>query len=206
MPFFCHFSSRLRVHPVLEQKKFFVKVVDGVAVVFLVGLEALVQNRLLIGVIDQAVLVAAIGKGPGDALSADGIQPVGVLHDFTLQRLHGGGHSGSLVGDGRYDVAHMADGVRIRSLTFQPLPRFFWADGVIAIVKFPVGDVVQESAQFHHSAIRAFRFAQLARHGPNPVDVPPVVARTVIGKQGFHVLSGFFYDPVGGSHIIKTQK
>ncbi len=83
---------RRRVHAVFEQQEFLVEVIEGAAVALAVGLERGVHLRRRGGVMQQASFVAAVGKRARNANCADGIQPVGILHNLAFERPHGGCH------------------------------------------------------------------------------------------------------------------
>ena len=57
-------------------------------------------------------------------------------------------------------------------------------------MRFPVGNIVEESGEFHHEQVGTFRLADPPRHLPDPVDVPPVVAAGLTRECGLYVVGG----------------
>ena len=71
------------------------------------------------------------------------------------------------------------------------------AFGFVAVVKLPVGDVVQQRCKLDHRAVRAFGLGEADGHLPHAMDVPPVVAGAVARKLRFDVGAGVFYQGLG---------
>ena len=80
----CHVFCRFRIHFVLEQKEFLIKMIQGWPLVFSIGLLAHALKRGLFRILHQAVLVASIMKSPADANGTDGVQTICVLNDLEF--------------------------------------------------------------------------------------------------------------------------
>lgn len=137
-----------RVHAVLEEQQFFVEMVDG-GVVFGVQRAAHVffLRHIDLGlearVVEDAVLGGTVCDGADDADRAEAIEPVGVLDDLSFERGHGVFSARAFKRHVPDDVADVGDPRGVRVLFFEPFFRFARTGGDVAVLFFPVGDVVQ---------------------------------------------------------------
>ena len=127
--------------------------------------------------------MATVGKGPRHTNGPNRIEAVGVLHQLTFERAHRRRHAQALEADFADDALDVGD-QRFRGvLARQPLPGGAGSRFLVAIVKLPVGHVVQQRAELHHQRISTGRAGrQRPAHLPDPPDVRPVVAAPLVGK------------------------
>lgn len=97
------------VHPVFEQKAFFVKMVQAVALGGLVRFCRGMHHRQLVRVVHEAAGIAGVGKAVANADGADDIEAVGILHALAFECLHDGHNSGPFEGDGGHNLNDLFD-------------------------------------------------------------------------------------------------
>jgi hypothetical protein len=54
--------------------------------------------------------------------------------------------------------------------------------GLVAVMKLPIGDVVQKCRQLDDEGVRGSAACEALRHFPDAISVPPIVARALPGK------------------------
>ncbi len=84
-------------------------------------------------------------------------------------------------------VGHVVDRGLLHAQAGQPLGGPSRSDADVAVVKLPIGDVVQQGRQFHDVQIHLFAAADVQRELSDAVDVPPIVPRGIVAQQFAHV-------------------
>ena len=133
------------VHQVGQQEQFFVKVIDGGGFVVKIGFLIHIHLRRNVRMVHQTIVISAVGKSPGDADGADGIQPIRVLSTFPLQS---GWNNRILSGIGNFpdDPADPLDGLGIDTLLRQKMAGIgFLRIGLWG--ELPVVHIVQKRCQ-----------------------------------------------------------
>ena len=90
------------VHHIGQKKKLFIKVIDSGCVVAAVFFLGHIQLRRDVRMVHKSVVASTVSKGPANSNGTDGVQTVGILGAFSLQRCGGNGvgsHIGNLVDD-----------------------------------------------------------------------------------------------------------
>ena len=119
--------------------------------VMFAALEAGVDRMFRI--VHRAARMASIGERAGNADGADGVETIGILHHLRFERTGRSGHSGPFernLGDDFHDALDRR-GVDVE--TCQPLGRTARTERIVAAVKFPVGDIVQQRRQLDDDRI-----------------------------------------------------
>lgn len=136
----------------------------------------------------------AISECAGNAYRSDGVKPVSVLHNFSLNRFHPGLYARTLERYFGDDVADMANSFCGYRIFFKNIPGYFWANSIISSVEFPIRNIVEQRGKLHYKKICAFTFGDMFRHIPHPNDMPPIVSGALAGKFLFYRAGNYFND------------
>lgn len=98
MPLFCHDPGCGCIHPLLQQKELFIKVIDGGCLALLVLFKRSMQFGQYPGIVKLLLFIPAVGKSTCNPHGADGVQAVGILHNHSFFCIHDGGSASSLIG------------------------------------------------------------------------------------------------------------
>src|SRR3990167_2767380 len=130
------------IYPLLEEQQFFVKMIDGRAIILHICFFRLMHDGFLSWGINRAAFVSAIRKGTSNADSSERVQSISVLNNFTFKRRHGSLNSSTFERHIRNNFANMIGNLLWNGKLFEYLPRHFWADSTISIMKFPIRDIM----------------------------------------------------------------
>ena len=170
-----HHPGRGGAHHVPQQEELLVEVVHRGALVAGVGLAVHPDLRPDPGDVHEAPAAAPVGEGPGYAHRADGVQPVGVLHDPPLRGVRDhrvGAPERHLVDDADHPLPHLpGDALRLHEAQ---------RVGVAVVAEeLPVVGVVQQRRQPHGVHVPALPAAYRHRQVVDADGVPDVVAAAV---------------------------
>ena len=140
------------------------------------------HGRMNIGVVHGASGVAAIGEAAGDADGTHRVETVGILDALTFERLHRGRDAGALERNRGDNIGNRFDHVAGNPFVAEQSPGFSRADGFIPGAEFPVGDVVDQRAEFGDFQIGPLPGGDLLGEFPDALDVVPVMPGTLADK------------------------
>ena len=147
-----------------------------------------------IRIIDRAIFMAAIRKRASYANRPDGIQPIRILHNLSLKRLHFRHHAGALERHPRDDIADVADDFNNDEMSLKNLTCRARTDRLISAMELPISDIVKQRGEFNNERISAFVDANPACNVPNPQNVPPIMAGTLAGEFYLYFISDLLND------------
>ncbi|MCY1312316.1 hypothetical protein D9M70_627280 [compost metagenome] len=120
-----------------------------------------VQVRSNFWIIKWPIFKSTIIESPGYANSSNCIQTIGILHDIEFNRRKLAFKIPSLKRNIFDDVYDVDDCIFGNVLLFKKLPSQFRANGFISIMKFAIGNIVQQSAQGNYSTIAIFMLGNI---------------------------------------------
>lgn len=151
--------------------------IDGCPLALKIFLFRFMKHRLSVRFMQRLVLVTAVGEGAGDTYGTQGIQAIGILNDFPLQRFHFGRNPRPLETHGLEDLANMGDNFFRNGILGQELAGGFRTCRLIPLMEFPVGHIVEERRQLDDKQIGPLFPPQFFCQPPDAKDVPPVMPR-----------------------------
>ncbi len=134
-------------------------------------------------IVHRSTKVAPKSKRASDPYRSDRIQTIPVLNALPFDRRHFCGNTRSLKGNVGDDVTDLIDGLCIYRITQQPFASGTRSRSVVATMKFPIGDVMQQRGKFDDLQIGLLFASDMKSVSTDSIDVPPVMARTVSGQS-----------------------
>src|SRR6266540_1145058 len=166
-------------HTILQEQKFFVKVIDGWAVTVFVGLERVVLFRRLIWVVHGPTFSTTVCKCPANADCTNCIQFVGIMDNFAFNGLE---LRFNICTFKRYItdyIFYVLDDVITYLQALKPFSCRSRASFFVTIVELPVGYIVQKGGQLDCKCIRIwFISGNMLGDFPGAVHVPIIMSGT----------------------------
>ena len=169
--------------------------IDGRAFAVPVLFEGGVHLWGRVGIVQRSVLVAAIGEGTRDTDGADGIEPIGILHDEAFERVHFVFDPCTFEGDMLDDLADSVSGGDVQVAGFKPRPGAK-RGCVRRVVELPIVQVMEQGGELHDEGVRPLRVVLADGDGilPHAINMPPIVTGRIVREFLLYILDRFLDD------------